>query len=71
VLEPSVSGTSAPSLSELAERFGFLSPIHVASATKVVRKRLRMLLREVAAETALEPDDQEAEYRRVVELLGG
>jgi RNA polymerase sigma-70 factor (ECF subfamily) len=71
VLRPSLAGASPPPLAELAERFGFASAVHVASATKVVRKRLRLLLREVTAETAVEPEDQEAEYRRVVELLGG
>jgi hypothetical protein len=36
---------------------------------KVVRKRMKMLLREVAAETADDPADQQAEYDRILALL--
>lgn len=71
VVRPAVSAESPPPLAELAGQLGFPSAVHVASAMKVVRKRFRMLLREVAAETASDPEDQEAEYQRVVELLGG
>ncbi|MCK4871726.1 MAG: hypothetical protein KAS72_03270 [Phycisphaerales bacterium] len=59
-----------PPLADLAAESGFVSSVHVASAMKVVRKRMMMmLLREVAAETASDPADQQAEYQRVVEIL--
>lgn len=70
VLQPAVRGCEAPPLSAVATELGFSSAIHVASAMKVVRKRMKILLREAAAETAEDPDDQDAEYRHVVATLG-
>ena len=59
-----------PPLSRLADELGFPSPTHVASAMKVVRKRMKLLLREVAAETAEDdPADQQAEYDRIIAML--
>ena len=69
-LQPATFGSAVPTLSVLAEELQFPSSVHVASALKVVRKRLRILLREVAAETAIDEEQQEAEYLRVVSLLG-
>ena len=68
-VKPAIGAVSPPLLAKLAKELGFASAVHVASALKVVRKRIRLLLREVVAETALDPADQEAEYRQVVALL--
>jgi len=70
VIRPAISGCDPPPLTDVATELGFASATHVASVFKVARKRFRILLREVAAESAQDPDDQEAEYRRIVELLG-
>jgi RNA polymerase sigma-70 factor (ECF subfamily) len=69
VVRPAIGACSAPSLAEVAGELGFDSEVHVASAMKVVRKRFRMALKAVAAETATDPSDQDAEYQRVVALL--
>jgi len=69
VVRPAVSGCAAPSLEEVARQAGFDSPSKVASATKVVRKRLRILLREVVAETVTSSDQQQVEYEHLVSLL--
>ncbi|MCH8345038.1 MAG: hypothetical protein IH983_13775 [Planctomycetes bacterium] len=68
-VKPAIGAVSPPPLAKLAKELGFASAVHVASALKVVRKRFRLLLREVVAETAIDPADQEAEYRQVVSLL--
>jgi RNA polymerase sigma-70 factor (ECF subfamily) len=70
VITPALGACAPPALARLAADFDFPSEVHVASALKVVRKRLRLLLKEVASETADEPADQEAEFGRVVNLLG-
>ena len=68
-VKPEIHAVARPPLAKVAEELGFASAVHVASALKVVRKRIRLLLREVVAETAIDPDDQEAEYRQIVSLL--
>jgi len=70
VMRPAAGTVARPSLQEVADGLGFASAMHVASALRLVRKRMRIVLREVVAETALDPEDQQAEYSRVVELLG-
>ena len=65
-----MTGSERPVLRDLAKRHGFASAAHVASATKVVRKRLRMLIREVIAETAGDDDSLQAEYEYLASLLG-
>jgi DNA-directed RNA polymerase specialized sigma24 family protein len=69
VIRPARDGDQSPSMSELATRHGFASPVHAASALKVVRKRLRILLREVAAETAATPHDRDEEYQLLLQQL--
>lgn len=69
-LQPATYGSEVPTLNKIAEELLFPSSVHVASALKVVRKHLQILLREVAAETAIDEDQQEAEYLRMVSLLG-
>ncbi len=69
-VRPSVNGVAVPSLDTLATELGYASSVHVSSALKVVRKRLQILLREVAAQTAESPDDQQQEYDLIVRLLG-
>ncbi len=69
VVKPAIGAVSPPPLAKLAKELGFASAVHVSSALKVVRKRFRLLLREVVAETVIDPADQEAEYRQVVALL--
>jgi DNA-directed RNA polymerase specialized sigma24 family protein len=66
---PALSGATPPPLSDLAGSLGFASAVHAASAMKVVRKRLRILLREVCADTARSHEEQDAEYDRVVQML--
>lgn len=68
-IRPAVSGCTPPSLDEVARETEFESAAHVASATKVVRKRLRILLREVVAETAIGADEQQREFEHLVSLL--
>lgn len=70
-LRPALGVVERPSLAVLAARMDFTSEAHVASALKVVRKRLDLMLREVAAETAIGTASQEAEYRTLRELLAG
>ncbi len=65
VVQPAIRAVDRPNLATVAERTGFPSATHVASALKVVRKRLDLMLREVAGETAATPGDQEAEYQSV------
>ncbi|MDY7109663.1 MAG: hypothetical protein SYC29_13595, partial [Planctomycetota bacterium] len=69
VVQPSIGAVAPPPLRRLADELGFASATHVASAMKVVRKRMKLLLREVAAETADDPADQQAEYDRILALL--
>lgn len=69
VLRPAAGTVARPSLQDVADELGFASAVHVASVLRLVRKRMRIVLREVVAETALDPEDQHAEYCRVVELL--
>lgn len=69
VVKPEIHAVARPPLAKVAEELRFASAVHVASALKVVRKRFRLLLREVVAETVIDPADQEAEYRQVVSLL--
>jgi RNA polymerase sigma-70 factor (ECF subfamily) len=69
IVQPSIGAVEPPPLSRLAEELGFASATHVASAMKVVRKRMKLLLREVAAETADDPTGQQAEHDRVLALL--
>ncbi len=71
IVQPAIHVITPPPLSELATQFGFPSSTHAASAMKVVRKRMRIMLKEVIAETAAKPNDQEAEYQHVVALLSG
>lgn len=69
IVQPSIGAVEPPALSRLADELGFPSATHVASAMKVVRKRMKLMLREVAAETADDPADQQAEYDRIIALL--
>jgi RNA polymerase sigma-70 factor (ECF subfamily) len=70
IVQPSIGAVEPPSLSRLADELGFASATHVASAMKVVRKRMKLLLREVVAETADDdPADQQAEYDRIIAML--
>ncbi|TVQ54252.1 MAG: hypothetical protein EA377_05930 [Phycisphaerales bacterium] len=69
ILRPAISGNAAPPQHEIAKECGFPSAAHVASALKVVRKRFRILLREVIAETVDNPDDRDAEYVRLRSVL--
>ncbi len=68
-VRPAITTIARPSLAELAERSSFPSAAHVASALKVVRKRLDLMLREVASETALDNAAREAEYRSLLDTL--
>jgi DNA-directed RNA polymerase specialized sigma24 family protein len=70
-LRPALGAVERPSLALLAERMEFASEAHVASALKVVRKRLDLMLREVAAETATDATGQEEEYHTLRALLEG
>jgi len=70
VVQPALYGSEPPPLEQLAAAFDFASGVHVASALKVVRKRVRVVLREVAAQTASSLESQEDEYNRVIRLLG-
>ncbi len=69
VLLPAMTGAEAPDRALLARDLGFASPQHLASALKVVRKRMKIVLREVTAETAVSPEEQDDEYERLVALL--
>lgn len=69
VIAPALRAAEPPPLADLAEQHGFASAVHAASAVKVARKRMRLALREVCADTAADPEEQEAEYQRVVRLL--
>jgi len=69
IVQPSIGAVAPPPLSRLADELGFPSATHVASALKPVRKRMKLLLREVVAETADDPADQQAEYARILALL--
>lgn len=69
ILRPAISGNVAPPQHVIAKECGFRSAVHVASALKVVRKRFRILLREVIAETVDNPADRDAEYVRLRSIL--
>lgn len=68
-VRPALGSVERPSLARLAEQLDFASDAHAASALKVVRKRLDLMLREVAAETALDPASRQAEYDNIIALL--
>ena len=69
VLRPSISMTDPRPLAEVARQVGFDTADEVAGVLRTVKKRAITLLREAAAETAIDHEDQEAEYRFVVALL--
>ncbi len=69
VLRPSIAMSHPRPLAKVAEEVGFDTPEEVAGAVRTVRKRVLTLLRQAAAETAIDQDDQEAEYHLVVSLL--
>lgn len=70
VLLPAMTGAAAPDRAPLACELGFASPQHMASALKVVRKRMKIVLREVTAETAVSPEEQDDEFERLSATLG-
>jgi DNA-directed RNA polymerase specialized sigma24 family protein len=61
-VRPAIGAVSRPAWEVVAQRTGFASGRHVASAMKVVRKRLELSIREVTAETASSAEAQDAEY---------
>jgi hypothetical protein len=69
-IRPAVSGVQRPIMETIAAECGFTSAMHVASALKVVRKRLRLLLLDVVAETTMSREELKSEHARLVDLLG-
>jgi DNA-directed RNA polymerase specialized sigma24 family protein len=69
VIGPAVFGTAPPPLRDLAASLGAASPADVASMVQVVRKRLKALLQEVAAETVDDEAQRREEYARLISLL--
>lgn len=70
VLLPAMTGAESPDRAQLAADLGFASAQQLASALSVVRKRMKIVLREVTAETAVSPEDQDDEFERLSTLLG-
>ncbi|MCL4222697.1 MAG: hypothetical protein KJZ65_15165 [Phycisphaerales bacterium] len=68
VLLPAMSGAASPDRAQLAADLGFASAQHLASALQVVRKRMKIVLREVTAETAVSPEEQDDEFARLMTL---
>jgi hypothetical protein len=69
VIRPSLAMHPPRSYEDIAQELGFATPKEAESAVRGVRKRVQTLLKEVAAETATDPNDQDAEYRHIVTLL--
>lgn len=69
IVQPAITGNSAPSLAQLHEAHGFRSAAHAASGIYQVRQRIRTLLREVVAETVANPRDVEEELRELLRLI--
>jgi hypothetical protein len=69
VLAPSIGNCPPVPMLELAARLGFATPADAAAAVQAVKKRATAHLREIAAETADDPEEQEDEFRRVLSLL--
>ncbi len=70
-LTPALTGVKPPPLAECCAAAGFETPGQAASAVQEVRRRARILLREVVAETLDEGDDVDAELDNVWCILGG
>lgn len=69
VITPATNGNEPPSLQAIADHVGFDTPQHVASATKVVRKRLHVMLQEAIGSTLADPDEQQEEFDYLLQLL--
>ena len=68
-LLPAIAGTERPELKNVAPKHGFAKVDRAAAAIQVVRERLKLLLREVVAETMPDPAEREEEYQTVLALL--
>ncbi len=69
VVRPAAGGCESPPLTQVAPQLGFAGAADAAAAVQVVKRRITALLREVAAETATTPADQQAEYDALRSLL--
>jgi RNA polymerase sigma-70 factor (ECF subfamily) len=69
VVGPALGNCPPVPLIDLAQRLGFATPADAAAAVQAVRKRATLHLREIAAETADHPEEQEDEFLRVLALL--
>jgi DNA-directed RNA polymerase specialized sigma24 family protein len=71
VVIPARNSSESPPLDEVARVVGFASAADAGAAIQVVKRRVKMFLRELVAETANSPADQDDEFRHLLMLLKG
>jgi DNA-directed RNA polymerase specialized sigma24 family protein len=70
ILVPVRTGSSPPTVGEVARRLGESEPSRVSSMIQVVKRRFRRAFREVVAETVETPDELETEITELRRYLG-
>jgi RNA polymerase sigma-70 factor (ECF subfamily) len=68
-VQPSVSMSQPPPYEQIARDLQMPNVDAAIHAVRMVRKRMLTILRQVAAETAIDRADQQSEYDRIVSLL--
>jgi len=68
-LNPARHNTEPPPRRPLAEELGFTDESHLSVAVHMVRQRLQAVLQQVVARTVDDPEQRQAEFRLLCELL--
>ena len=69
IVKPALAMTDAPSHDDIAKRLRLAHADDSIAAVRVVRKRLIAILQQIIAELCEDVEEQEAEYREVMDLL--